>query len=109
MDEAEPWGAQILAIRALTEPSNIAVLNLTELSLNEIKLLATLHVLAKGLDLRLLDEYIVQYARLKRSYERKGEKGVIAAVRGAGTKFLQNVQVSRFKRLYSNIKEDEYE
>jgi hypothetical protein len=109
MSQEEPWGAQILAVKALTEPNEIATYNLTELSLNEIKLLTTLHVLAKGLSLDILDDFIIQYARLKRSYERKGERGVINAIRGAGAKFLQNVQVSRFKRLYSNIKEDEYE
>jgi len=76
MSQEEPWGAQILAIKALTEPNEIATYNLTELSLNEIKLLTTLHVLAKGLSLDILDDFIIQYARLKRSYERKGEREV---------------------------------
>lgn len=102
-------GAQILAIKALSEPSDIAVMNLTELSDNEIKLLTVLSTIDKSLDVGILGEFVNRYCMFKRSKERKGERAIINAIRGASARFMQNVQVSRFKRLYSNVKEEEYE
>ncbi|MCS6768166.1 MAG: hypothetical protein NZ888_06350 [Candidatus Nitrosocaldus sp.] len=108
-DDNEPWQAQVIAIKALSKPDKQAVLNLTELGENEIKLLTTLSVLGKSLEMDIIEDFVVTYCSLKRSKLRKGEKSVIHALRSSTARFMQNVQLSRFKRLYSNVQEDEYE
>ncbi|MEM2698351.1 MAG: hypothetical protein QXF17_03400 [Ignisphaera sp.] len=107
--EDEPWQAQVIAIKALSKPDRQAVLNLTELGENEIRLLTALTVLGKSLKMDIIDDFIVTYCSLKRSKLRKGERSVIQAMRAGTAKFMQNVQLSRFKRLYSNVQEEDYD
>jgi hypothetical protein len=45
---------------------------------------------------------VVDLAVLKRSRDRKGETSIIKLVRNASMKMMQNVQMSRFKRVISN-------
>lgn len=108
-DDSEPWQAQIIAVKALSKPDKAQVLNLTELGDNEIRLLTVLTVLGKSWQVDIMDDFIVTYCALKRSKLRRGERSLIQALRSGTAKFMQNVQLSRFKRLYSNVQDDSYE
>ncbi|MEM4323900.1 MAG: hypothetical protein QXK74_08115 [Candidatus Nitrosocaldaceae archaeon] len=106
-DDSEPWQAQVIAVKALSNPDKAQVLNLTELGDNEIRLLTTLAVLGKSLQVDIINDFIITYCALKRSKLRRGEKSLIQSLRSGTARFMQNVQLSRFKRLYSNVQEDD--
>ncbi|GIU71959.1 MAG: hypothetical protein KatS3mg003_1438 [Candidatus Nitrosocaldaceae archaeon] len=105
MKEDNPWESNTIAIKALTNPNDNEVLNLTELNAGEISLLANLLTLSKALDSELLRDMAINYARLKRSKERKGERALINALGRGMSRLMQNIQMQRYKTIRSNIDE----
>jgi hypothetical protein len=100
--ETEPWTSTVLATRALTNPQGNEILTLSEFNESEIKYAVQALILSDSFKTELLKDVITNLAILKRSRDRKGESSVIKLVRNASMKMMQNVQMSRFKRIMSN-------
>ncbi|WP_337863337.1 hypothetical protein [Nitrososphaera sp.] len=104
--DTEPWTSTVLATKALTNPQGNEIFTLTELSESEIRYGVQALILADAFRTDLLKDVVVNLAILKRSRDRKGESSVIKLVRNASMKMMQNVQMSRFKRVMSNRDDD---
>lgn len=104
--DTEPWTSTVLATKALTNPQGNEIFTLTELSESEIRYGVQALILADAFKTDLLKDVVVNLAILKRSRDRKGESSVIKLVRNASMKMMQNVQMSRFKRVMSNRDDD---
>ncbi|NWG36683.1 hypothetical protein [Nitrososphaera sp.] len=102
LKDTEPWTSVVLATRALTNPQGNEIFTLTELNEAEIRYGVQALILADAFKTDLLKNVVVNLAILKRSRDRKGESSVIKLVRNASMKMMQNVQMSRFKRVMSN-------
>jgi hypothetical protein len=102
MNEAEPWTSILLATKALTNPQENEIFTLSEFTESEIRYAVQALILADSFKTDLLKNVIINLAILKRSRDRKGESSVIKLVRNSAMKMMQNVQMSRFKRVMSN-------
>jgi hypothetical protein len=102
LKDTEPWTSVVLATKALTNPQGNEILTLTELNESEIRYGVQALILADAFKTELLKNVIINLAILKRSRDRRGESSVIKLVRNASMKMMQNVQMSRFKRIMSN-------
>jgi len=101
-NEAEPWTSILLATKALTNPQENEILTLSEFTESEIRYAVQALILADSFKTELLKSVITNLAILKRSRDRKGESSVIKLVRNSAMKMMQNVQMSRYKRVMSN-------
>lgn len=101
-NEAEPWTSIVLATKALTNPQENEILTLSEFTESEIRYAVQALILADSFKTDLLKSVITNLAILKRSRDRKGESSVIKLVRNSAMKMMQNVQMSRYKRVMSN-------
>jgi hypothetical protein len=102
LKDTEPWTSVVLATKALTNPQGNEIFTLTELNEGEIRYGVQALILADAFKTDLLKNVVVNLAILKRSRDRRGESSVIKLVRNASMKMMQNVQMSRFKRIMSN-------
>lgn len=102
LKDTEPWTSVVLATKALTNPQGNEIFTLTELNESEIRYSVQALILADAFKTDLLKNVVVNLAILKRSRDRRGESSVIKLVRNASMKMMQNVQMSRFKRVMSN-------
>jgi len=101
-NEAEPWTSILLATKALTNPQENEIFTLSEFTESEIRYAVQALILADSFKSDLLKNVITNLAILKRSRDRKGESSVIKLVRNSAMKMMQNVQMSRYKRIMSN-------
>jgi hypothetical protein len=101
-NESEPWTSIVLATKALTNPQENEIFTLSEFTESEIRYAVQALILAESFKTDLLKNVITNLAILKRSRDRKGESSVIKLVRNSAMKMMQNVQMSRFKRVMSN-------
>ncbi len=94
------------AIELLARPRGITKYTLSDLSGGEIRALATLKAIAEIIPDPILIHFIRNYVILKRSHGRKGVKELIAIAGGRAWRILQNVSLSRLRRVRET--EDEF-
>ncbi|MEM3937345.1 MAG: hypothetical protein QW373_01990 [Desulfurococcaceae archaeon] len=98
--------AQKKAIELLARPRGMTKYTLSDLSSGEVKALSMLKALAEVIPDPILINYIRNYVVLKRSQARKGVKELIAVAGGRAWRILQNVSLSRLRRIHE--REDEF-
>ncbi|MEM4847005.1 MAG: hypothetical protein QW794_04525 [Thermosphaera sp.] len=92
--------AQKKAIELLARPRGITKYTLTDLSGGEVRALSMLKAIAEVIPDPILVNFIRNYVVLKRSQARKGVKELIAVAGGRAWRILQNVSLSRLRRIH---------
>ena len=98
-EDKDLFGAQRIAIRLLALPRGKAVITLSDLSDREIRTLAMLKTVADTIPDPTLKRFIYNYLIMKRAKKRTGVKEILSIVAGKGWRILQNVQLSRIRKV----------
>jgi hypothetical protein len=98
-EDKDLFGAQRIAVKMLTMPRGKAVITLSELSEKEIRTIAMLKTIADTIPDPTLKRFIYNYLLLKRAKKRHGVKEVLSIVAGKAWRILQNVQLSRIRKV----------
>jgi hypothetical protein len=98
-EDKDLFGAQRIAVKMLAMPKGKAVITLSELSDKEIRTLAMLKTIADTIPDPTLKRFIYNYLILKRAKKRSGVKEILSIVAGKAWRILQNVQLSRVKKV----------
>ena len=106
--ESDITAAQKKAVEMLVNPRGLAKYTLTDLSGGEIKALATLKAISEIIPDPILVNFIRNYVILKRSKRRKGVSELIAIVGGRAWRILQNISLSRLRRVHETSEGEEW-
>jgi len=98
-EDRDLFGAQRMAVKMLAMPKGKAVITLSELSDKEIRTLAMLKTIADTIPDPTLKRFIYNYLILKRARKRGGVKEILSIVAGKAWRILQNVQLSRVRKV----------
>jgi len=105
--EGDLTAAQKKAVELLVNPRGLARFTLTELSGGEVKALATLSAISELIPDPILVNFIKKYVILKRAHKRKGVKELIAIAGGRAWRILQNINLSRLRRVHETSETEE--
>ena len=89
-----------VAVKYFINPKGRALFTLSELSSGEAKTLALLKTIADTIPDPILIRYVRNYVLMKRAIRRKGVKDIIAIVGGKAWRLLQNISLTRQRRIY---------
>jgi len=98
-EDKDLFGAQRIAVKMLAMPKGKAIITLSELSDREIRTLAMLKTIADTIPDPTLKRFIYNYLILKRAKKRSGVKEILSIVAGKAWRILQNVQLSRIRKV----------
>ncbi len=104
--EGDLAAGQKKAVELLVNPRGLAKYTLTELSGGEVKALATLKAISELIPDPILVNFIKNYVVLKRAHKRKGVKELIAIAGGRAWRILQNINLSRLRRVHETTEEE---
>ncbi len=106
--EGDLTAGQKKAIELLVNPRGLAKYTLTELSGGEIKALATLKAISELIPDPILVNFIKNYVVFRRAHKRKGVKELIAIAGGRAWRILQNINLSRLRRVHETTETEEW-
>ena len=106
--EGDLTAGQKKAIELLVNPKGLAKYTLTELSGGEVRALATLSAISELIPDPILVKFIKKYVIFKRAYKRKGVRELIAIAGGRAWRILQNINLSRLKRVHETSESEEW-
>ncbi len=106
--EGDLTAAQKKAVELLVNPKGLAKYTLTELSGSEVKALATLKAISELIPDPVLINFIRNYVIFKRAHKRKGVKELIAIAGGRAWRILQNINLSRLRRVHETSETEEW-
>jgi len=106
--EGDITAAQKKAVELIAIPRGRALYTLTELSSGEVKALASLKTLGELIPDPILVGFVRNYALMKRAAKRKGVKELIAIVGGRAWRILQNINLSRLRRVHETSETGEW-
>lgn len=106
--EGDLTAGQKKAIELLVNPRGLARYTLTELSGGEVKALATLKAISELIPDPILVNFINNYVVFKRAHKRKGVKELIAIAGGRAWRILQNISLSRLRRVHETSENEEW-
>jgi len=106
--EGDLTAGQKKAIELLVNPRGLAKYTLTELSSGEVKSLATLKAISELIPDPILVNFIRNYVIFKRAHKRKGVKELIAIAGGRAWRILQNINLSRLRRVHETTETEEW-
>ncbi|NPA97989.1 MAG: hypothetical protein GXO43_01285, partial [Crenarchaeota archaeon] len=106
--EGDLTAAQKKAVELLVNPRGLARYTLTELSSGEVKALATLKAISELIPDPILVNFIKNYVILKRAHKRKGVRELIAIAGGRAWRILQNISLSRMRKVHTTSEGEEW-
>ncbi len=106
--EGDLVAGQKKAVELLVNPRGLAKYTLTELSGGEVKALATLKAISELIPDPILINFIRNYVIFKRAHKRKGVKELIAIAGGRAWRILQNISLSRMRKVHTTSESDEW-
>lgn len=106
--EGDLVAGQKKAIELLVRPKGPAKYTLSELSGAEVKALSILKAVSELIPDPILVNFIDNYVVMKRSHKRKGAKEIIAIAGGRAWKILQNISLSRMRKVHTTSESDEW-
>ena len=104
--EGDLTAAQKKAVELIVNPRGLAKYTLTDLSGGEIRALATLKAISELIPDPILVNFIRNYVVFKRAHKRKGVKELIAIAGGRAWKILQNISLSRLRRIHETTESE---